>query len=346
MDHNNNNISRDRIRCTPHIKKTPVVAYPVRYQVYNGDVSMKFSKTLLTGILVAALIFIICPIHAESSNDETILYQSSFSSDPGWKTNNPSSDFWDPSKGMYHFGIEPATGNYAYHTLTTEYDRGSFTLEYDLLLERVDDDASFRLGFSGTEMDRSKGPNVLTEFTNAKYGQIFWLRTVTGGAKLTEVNSHSSSYGGPTVNYALNTTYHIVVTYDDDTKTVTERVTDKTSSRTVWSYYINTYEQIRGMNRIYVGSIGDYSTSNRNAVGYVDNIKLYTVGTGISTPTGEPTVPASIAPTYSKRPTTMSTTISTPVQTTPASSPSLIVAIGALGVVGACMGIRRMRKNR
>ena len=36
-------------------------------------------------------------------------------------------------------------------------------------------------GLSGTEMDPSKGPSVLSVFTNAKYGQIMWLHLVTPG---------------------------------------------------------------------------------------------------------------------------------------------------------------------
>ena len=87
---------------------------------------------------------------------------------------------------------------------------------------QVDPGATFRLGFSGTEMDRGKGPNVITEFSTSKYGDIMWLRMVSQNARLNERSSASDSYNGPTINYQLNTTYHVVVTYDDDAKTVTE----------------------------------------------------------------------------------------------------------------------------
>ena len=36
------------------------------------------------------------------------------------------------------------------------------------LLERVDPGATFRLGFTGDDMDFNKGPNVITAFTNSK----------------------------------------------------------------------------------------------------------------------------------------------------------------------------------
>jgi len=308
---------------------------------------MKVPDICLTGMLIASLVFLICPALAAADAGQTVIYQTSFSSDPHWTTNNPTSDYWDPQRAMYHFNIEPSTGNYAYSP-AIEFEDGSFGFEYDLMLERVDEEATFRLGFSGKDMDRSKGPNVITEFTNAKYGNIFWLRVVTTGAKLTEVNSHSSSYGGPTVKYDINTTYHVIVNYDDETKTVTERVTELQSGRTVWSYYLNTYEPLKYMNRIYIGSIGDYSMMNRYATGYIDNVKVYTLGAVTPAPTDTQSS-VTPAPTFTKRPTTKATTAPplTPIPTnTPASPSSVIVTLGALAATCACAGLYAMRKNR
>jgi len=125
------------------------------------------------------------PIQAQSSDDQTTIYQTSFASDPHWVTNNPSTNYWDPNMGMYSFSIEPSTGGYSY--IPVAFDSGSFTLEYDVILTRIDEGATFRMGLSGAEMDPSKGPNVLSEFTNAKYGQIMWLHMVTPGNKLVEM---------------------------------------------------------------------------------------------------------------------------------------------------------------
>ena len=64
-------------------------------------------------MLTAALIILMCPIHADTGT-QAVLYQSKFATDPHWTTNNPSTDYWDPSAEQYHFGIQPSTGNYAY----------------------------------------------------------------------------------------------------------------------------------------------------------------------------------------------------------------------------------------
>ena len=50
--------------------------------------------------------------------------------------------------------------------------------------------------FTGTDMDFNKGPNVITAFTNSKYGLIMVLHSVTESAIQEEVTSDMSSYPG------------------------------------------------------------------------------------------------------------------------------------------------------
>lgn len=233
--------------------------------------------------MVLWLVALACcmPVMAATGDPVTVLYQNSFSTDPKWITNNPSSDYWDSSQQMYHFSIEPSTGAYAY-TPVSKYEAGSFTFEYDVILTKIDDGTTFRLGFSGTDMDTGKGPNVLTEFTNAKFGQIMWLRLVTPGNKMAMINSASGdtqtcgdiAYTGPTAKYELNKTYHVTVDYNEDQKVLSMKVNEKTSGGEIWGYYINAPEELRGMNRIYLGSIGDYGMMNRYASGYIDNVRI------------------------------------------------------------------------
>ncbi|MFA5237696.1 MAG: hypothetical protein WC362_07580 [Methanoregula sp.] len=307
---------------------------------------MKHQRIIFILTLAVALIFLTCPIQADTGG---VLYQSTFATDPHWTTNNPSVDYWDQAKEMYHFSIEPSTQNYAY-TPAIDYETGSFTLEYDVTLTQVDEDASFRLGFSGTDMDRNKGPNVVTEFTNAKYGQILWLHIVTQSAKMEEVNSDTSSYKGPSVKYAVDTPYHVKVDYNDDSDVVTETVTNKATGEQLWSYYVATQESLRGMKRIYIGSVGDYSTSSRYAVGWIDNVRLTTTAdettTTLTTPTTQPTTSL---PTYSLRPTTKTTTFVslTPIQTTTKKAPSsVLVVLAALGILGTCAVVRMQRPKK
>ncbi len=302
---------------------------------------------ILTLFLLASLIALAC-VPAEAATDGPVkaLYQSSFSENPKWVTNSPSSDYWDPGLQMYHFSIEPSTGGYAYVPVPG-YAKQSFTMEYDLILNRIDEGTTFRLGFSGEEMDPETGPNVLTAFTNAKYGKIMWLHLVTPGNKLMKVNSESGdtqssgdiAYKGPTVRYDVNKTYRVTVDYNKDQRMMTMKVTEKTSGQQVWSYYLNTVEDLSGMKRIYIGSIGDYGMMNRYAQGYIDNIRITVPDTAVAT-----TQPVTVATTAAQgtqttRPTAKATTAppASPPPTEAQESPLPgTTAILALGIAGAC----------
>ena len=308
---------------------------------------MKSTKIVLLSVLIPLLFVLVCPVQADSG-DQKVLYQNTFETNPRWTTNNPSIDYWDSSQEMYHFSIAPGTGNYAYSP-AINYDRGSFTLEYDVTLETVDDSATFRLGFSGTAMDLNKGPNLITEFANAKYGQIMILHIVTPAAKLMEVTSDSSSYNGPTVKYELNTPYHVRVVYDDDSEIVTETVTNKATGEAIWSYYLGTHERLKDMNRIYVGSVGDYGdgSTNKFATGWIDNIRLISTSpSSVSVTTTPVTSSPPTQPTFSLKPTTKPTTpipltsIPTPVKKSPGFG---VAAMAGIGIAGAWAVLRKGR---
>jgi len=297
---------------------------------------MTLCKNFTFIILAVSLLVLICPLQALSDDNAVdVIYQTSFASDPHWTTNNPSTDYWDPNMAMYHFSIEPSTGGYAY--TTTGYERGSFTFEYDVNLTRVDDGATFRFGMSGSEMDLSKAPNVLTQFTNGKNGQIMWLHLVTPGSKLMEVSSQTSNepsaYSGPSVKYQLNTLYHVTVNYDNDRKTLSMKVNEKITGKEIWSYYLTIAENLNGMNRIYLGSKGDYGVMNIYAQGYIDNVRLTQPAAVTTSPTKVTQVTSSTALLTTKQATKQTTAVPTQIPSETPSSPSTgILAIGALGI--------------
>jgi hypothetical protein len=315
---------------------------------------MNTKTILLTLIVAACCLLVVQPIQAQSSEDQTTIYQTSFASDPGWKTNNPSSDYWDPTMGMYHFSVEPSTGSYAY--IPVVFDSGSFTLDYDVLLSRIDEGATFRMGLSGTEMDPTKGPSVISMFTNAKYGQIMWLHMVSPGNKLVEVNSQSSAvemgpdaYKGPTAKFEVNKTYHVTVNYNDGTKMLSMKVRDLKAGTEIWGYFIQAGESMSGLNRIYLGSKGDYGQMNIYAQGYIDNVRLTVPSAGpVVSATPLDTIPVTTAP-VTVAPTnkpTQKVTVPTPYPTeTPKSPSSGIIPIVALGICGALCYFSAVKKN-
>ena len=313
---------------------------------------MSLGTLRLCLLVIACLVFTVLPVQAagDGSTSQKVIYQTPFSSDPHWTTNSPSSDYWDPTTGRYHFSMEPSTGNYAYTTIGNM--EGSFTFEYDVTLERVDDSAAFRFGVTGTEMDFNKGPNVITMFSNGKHDNIMSLHLVTTGSKQEEVNSQADdqltsgpkAYKGPTVRFELNKTYHVVVNYDDDSKTTTMRVSDKASGKEIWSYFIKTVESIHGMNHIYLGSRGDYGSMFAYARGYIDNVRLTQPGPAVIPEQTFGSVETTVPPVTTKAPTTR-TTVPTPLPTdTPESPLGALPAVLALGIIGTLGVFRGMKK--
>jgi hypothetical protein len=305
---------------------------------------MNSKNSVLTLIIAVCCLLVLQPVLAAGSEGQTVIYQTSFASDPLWKTNNPSTNYWDPNMGMYHFSIEPSTGSYVYTPV--EFDSGSFTLDYDFILNRIDDGATFRMGLSGTEMDFNKGPNVVSLFTNAKYGKIMWLHIVSPGSKMVEMNSQNAAvemgpdaYKGPTAKYAVNKTYHVTVNYNADTKITTMKVRESDSGQELWSYFIQSTENMKDLNRIFLGSKGDYGPTFIYAQGYIDNVRLTVPSAGspvIETPVETQPVPTEPVPVTPTKKPTPKMTVPTPYPTgTPQSPPSGFLPIVAFGICGA-----------
>ena len=58
---------------------------------------MKFSNMLFIAVIVIGYLSDLPD--ADTDANQKVIYQETFSSDPHWQTNNPSSDYWDPNKG-------------------------------------------------------------------------------------------------------------------------------------------------------------------------------------------------------------------------------------------------------
>lgn len=292
------------------------------------------------------LLVLVIPVQAATVDDQNVnvIYQTSFSSDPRWTTNVPSTNYWEPGAGRYHFTIDPTTGGYEY--VPVNYQDTSFNLDYDLMLTRMDDGATFRMAFSGNEMNPEKGPCILTKFTNGKYGQIMWLQVVTPSNKLMEVNSQSevTAYSGSTVKYEINKTYHVAVVYNKNQNTISMKVREKQSGQEIWGYFLKPNEDLNGMKRLWVGSVGDYGGSYI-AQGVIDNIQITTPGEEVTTaPTTVAPISSVTAQVTPTKKVTTKTTLPTPYPTATQSPSSLLLPLAALGIIGGCIFLSQRKE--
>ncbi|HON81943.1 MAG TPA: hypothetical protein PLN56_06655 [Methanoregulaceae archaeon] len=241
------------------------------------------------------------------------IYETDFSTDPGWITNNPSHYYWDVQKEAYHFQTEGGTNGYSF--VPVGYQHGSFTLEYDLLICSISKNGAVRFGMTSADMDLSKGANVFGVFSYGQYGRIMAIRVIDQNNHLHEKTSQHNSYCGNQPNcvtkqYEENITYRVAIRYNEELTQADIEVTNKDTGELLWGYFVPIGTELHYLNRLAITTKGDYLVGN-TAEGYIDNIVLYTY---------VPITPTTVVTTLpTTAPTTIPSTVPTP---TPTKSPA------------------------
>ena len=239
---------------------------------------MKIVTVVIVSAALILLLLSVLPVTADTQSPAkvtVVMYQTDFTTNPNWQTNSPSRYYWDAQKEMYHYLVQGGTGGYAYVPVT--YDNGPFTLEYDWYPLRTDKDTSFQFGMGSSEMDITRGTNVLSMFPYTKYGKIMSLQVISQSNNKLETDSSHASYGGPTVNFDDNQSYHVVVRYSKDLLNADINVTYKNNQTPVWGSYLNLGQELHFMDRLFISSVGDYGNLTGYSEGYIDNVTLYTL---------------------------------------------------------------------
>ncbi len=262
-------------------------------------------KTLPIKILCLCIgiLFLVQTVPAIGAQEKVVLYSTDFSSNPGWTTNNPSRYYWD--NGRYHYETEGGTNGYSF--IPIDYDNGDLVLEYDITPVTTSKDGAFRFGVTSNEMDISRGTNVLSIFENGKYGRLMELRVIDQNNHIHSAMSYYTSYCGSqkdceTKQFLDNTTYHVVMRYNDGLQNADLKVTEKATGEFLWGYFVQIGQDLHFLKRLAITTKGDYVTGNY-AEGYIDNVELYTFRpvpqtTVTTVPTTPPTtIPTTVPPT-------------------------------------------------
>ncbi|NTV00506.1 MAG: hypothetical protein HGA55_05215 [Methanoregulaceae archaeon] len=266
------------------------------------------------------LVFLLVLPVTGAGEEKVILYQTDFSADPGWMTNNPSYYYWDVDKQVYHFQTEGGTNGYSFIPVT--YDGGPFVLEFDVIIESIEPDGAFRFGITGTEMDISRGTVALAEFGQTTYGEIMSLLVIDPNNHLYQTSSRADDYCGQLPNcytreFVLNTSYHVAIRYNDQMNQADIKVTNASTGERVWGYFVSIGNDMHSLSRLAITTKGDYAIRN-TATGSIDNVVFSTFREVTPTPTTVPTtVPTTATPTRTPTP--------TPTPTASAGSPGVLV---------------------
>jgi hypothetical protein len=296
---------------------------------------MKIVTMVILSVAIILLFLSSVPVMADNqvpAQEKVNIYQTDFTTNPNWQTNNPSRYYWDSEKQMYHYLVQGGTGGYSF--VPVNYDNGPFTLEYDWYPLLTDKDTTFQFGMGSQEMDITRGTNVLSMFPYKKYGKLMSLQVISDTNNKLEVNSAHESYNGPTINFDDNQSYHVMIRYSKELQNADMKVSYLNNKTTVWSSFLNLGTELHTMNRLYISSVGDYGNMSGFAEGYIDNVSLYSLKDVTPAPTTVPPTPV-----VTTRPPTPIPTTVVPT-TTKAALPW-----GLVPVAGAIAGFIALKKR-
>jgi len=110
----------------------------------------------------------------------TTVYQNDFSTDPGWKTNDPANMYWDSANGRYHVKSWDTSNTYAYVSVPIQPGR-VYIVEYDVCVVRMDWAGDVRFGLGDGVMNVTKP----TEWTVG-----YWRGDLGNGIMLVPLQSN------------------------------------------------------------------------------------------------------------------------------------------------------------
>ncbi|HUK92940.1 MAG TPA: hypothetical protein VLU98_02770 [Methanomicrobiales archaeon] len=285
-------------------------------------------------LLAACMLVVPAPAYVVG---ESLVYSTDFSTDPGWSTNNPVTNYYDAGKGMFHYLMVDGSGTYV--NVKVPYHGESFTLSFDILPERTDYQASVKFGLGDNDQVTVQRLTMFTEFGNGPYGRIIWLRSIDLSNQRREASSYYLSYGGPTVQFSDGTWYHVVMDYRVDARSLSISVTRRNDSSPVWHYTLDQVSIFPTMNRIYMSKIGDSTNPSAIAEGYIDNVAFSIITVP---PTGTPRArePAAVTSPSPAGTAQQPTTVGAPETAKPVPL-GIPPVVGALTVSFICAGIWR-----
>lgn len=206
-----------------------------------------------------------------------VLYETDFSTDPAWITDQPENFYWESSIQAYHFRgsntqPDPYTPKNRYYGTELRLGTGSFVVEWDLFLTRLDWSAGFTLGLFDENRQMFGGQNIWADFAFVDRGLITTLY-VFGS----EGSNGASTPGGIV---ELNRRYSCRIAYDAPTNQARYELRIRRTGELVWSASVTVPGGFTNPLRFFGGTREGvrppYTGVNPSAVseGMIDNVKV------------------------------------------------------------------------
>ncbi len=190
-----------------------------------------------------------------------VLYNTDFSTNPNWDTNNSSRYHWDSSTKTYYTENYTNSGNWA--TTTVNYSGGSFQYTVDVMpTERDTGDVCFGLFDQNRNSNSNIGEKAYVLLGG--YSPVVYLIAVSQTGSVCESTKGTMQ---------VNKWHSITVTYDAITKKISIEVKRDGQSVLSWSGIISGGFS-SSLDYLGVSMNGSWSTSGRFEKAFIDNVKL------------------------------------------------------------------------
>ena len=225
-------------------------------------------KKLMT---ICVFVGVVCVLQSVAAADWKVVYQTDFSSDPGWITNNSDRYYWDPCDGTFVANQTNVNGGgyYAYHE--TNLNPGSFRLEWDIKMISVEYACAVTFGLYDTDLNTAE---------NGSFVEVYFVREDRGlTVNIFLMNSENFGqdvFSAPT-QYSLGIWYHVVVEYDALAETVVAYVTLRESGVELTTLSASNVGAFASdMTRVGTSNVreGNFQVTGAEATGKIDNVIL------------------------------------------------------------------------
>jgi hypothetical protein len=206
---------------------------------------------------------------AVPANAETwsTLYQTDFSTDPSWITNNASRYSWDSTTQTYSTTQVNGSGEYSYHFLPGLDLSKKVRVEYDINATSFQFAADLRLCLTGVSLSAENPPQP------ASTPVTMFLCTTVGGMNMSYADGvgHNGRVDGP-YGTSTGTWYHYLLEWNPHTGTLHAKETRRADGALMGEQEASGLGSFSGIDRIALSQVNHVYYGPQMAKGYIDNL--------------------------------------------------------------------------
>jgi len=210
-----------------------------------------------------------CGISTAMANTWQTVYQTDFSSDPGWITNNPNRYYWDSGLGAYYQEEVDDTEEYAYKLLPGLQQGCRWHLEYDILPVGFSWAGDARLSFADVDMDITANPPT------PSYIAVNFPRVSGGYTAMIQWCDNTGNQGGAEMwefHYQVGTWYSVLVDWNPDNSKLYVCINKKGNPTILAERTFDVPGSFNGIDRLAMSTVGDDYAPGATGISYIDNI--------------------------------------------------------------------------